>query len=89
MCKAGEIEGHPDLELINIDKFVTNIVEVAEDLIVDVDRFVEDLGRLAEVEEGDDSSLDQEERFEPQQAPTTKRSPIMKGRNTGRSVSLL
>ena len=35
-CEAGKIKGHPDLELIKINKFVTDIEEVAEELIVDV-----------------------------------------------------
>ena len=44
---AGEIKGYPDLELINIDRFVTDIEEVPWELIVNVDRVLEDLGRVA------------------------------------------
>ena len=46
-CEAGEIKGYPDLELINIDRFVTDIEEVPWELIVNVDRVLEDLGRVA------------------------------------------
>ena len=86
--KAGEIEGNQDLELINIDKFITNIDEVADELIVGVDRVLEDLGRLIEVEEGDNSSIQQEGNSEPHQTPTKRQSPIIKGKNTGGSASL-
>ena len=82
------IEGYPDLELINIDKFVTNIKEVTKELIVNVYGVVEDMGKLPEVEEEDNSNLKQEGHFEPQQASTTRRSPTVKGKNVGRSASL-
>ena len=45
-CRVGEIEGYPDPEIINIEKFVINIEEVTVELIVDVDGVVEDLRRF-------------------------------------------
>ena len=67
---------------------MTNIEEVTDELIVDVHRVVESLGKLNNIEEGDNSSLEQEEYFEQQQAATTRLSPTIKGKNTGRSASL-
>ena len=81
LCSKTEIKSYPDLEIINIDKFVNNMKEVVKELIVYVDRVVEDLGRLAGVEEEDNSNLEQEFYFKPEQAPTTRRSPTFRGKN--------
>ena len=71
-CDVGMIKGYPDLELNSIDKFVTDLKEVAEAMLVNVGRVVETMERLAEVEKEVGSDPEQEVYFEEQQAHPTR-----------------
>jgi hypothetical protein len=76
-CEDGMIEGYPDLEIANIDRFMGDLMEKTKTLVVDVDMAVEFMGRIAEIKEGDGLDPKLEKLAGPQDAHDTRQSPEM------------
>ena len=83
-CKEGMIEGYPDLEITNIDKFLGGLMEWTEGLIVNVDRAMETMARLAKVEYEDNLGPELEELNGSQEVENGLRDPAA-GFNDGRN----
>ena len=81
------IVGYLDLEIDSIDAFMDNIMGSTESLVIDIDRAMEGLMRLAEVECEDDPDPELEERPELQGANDSRRSPTIKGEQDAGSTS--
>ena len=58
-CEDGTIKGYPDLEIASIDKFMNDLKEAAETLLVSVGRVVDTLDRLAAVHDKEDANPEQ------------------------------
>ena len=86
-CEEGDIEGYPDLELDHMDQFIGDIVE---NLQVDVVRVMENLGRLAELEDEDEPEQGGQQvgqlQQEAQEEHGAQRSPMFRGKKGRRST---
>ena len=71
-CKHGIIEEYPDLEFININRFIGDLMGSTESLVVNVDRALESLCRIAKVKEGNGVCPELEQLAGPQEAKNTR-----------------
>ena len=87
-CEDGMIEGYPDLEIMNINKFMGDLMESIEALMANVDTGVDIMGRIAEVKEEDALDPEVEELAGPQEDHDARQSPEIGDEEKTRSTRL-
>ena len=87
-CEHRKLKEYPNLEIMNIDEFIGNLMELTETLVVNVNRAVKSFCKINKVKEGNSLWPELEALAGQQEAHGKRRSPETCGKNETRSNRL-